>query len=355
MKFRILFLFLFLFAGWQLSAQKNVIPQDLQEAWEKQFSNASEIVETYKKNHCAWNDCFMIWQSGEHVLGNPSKRAEHKQLAQSVPSIDLNAPEIIAFMKQCDAGKFTDHYYMLQALKKGDSFELARDGISMSTQFPMKSLNHNDYEKLKEIFSGGNTLLHKVFLEKMEFLFLNNGCPKEVAALRPIIGEQVADSPLKKRVMQLFKLYASLQEGNMAPAPVLKDVAGNTHTFFAMQGKVIVVDVWATWCCSCIEKMPAFMRLRDEFKDNQEIIFLTVSIDRKKNREKWLNALQKNNMMGMLNLTPDMPDSSLFEIEYRISGIPRYIVIDKRGKIVSAFAPSPGKELKQLIVKTLKQ
>ena len=60
----------------------------------------------------------------------------------------------------------------------------------------------------------------------------------------------------------------------------MKDTNGKNYSFADFRGKVIIVDVWATWCCSCIEKMPKFMQLKDEFKQYKDILFLTISIDR---------------------------------------------------------------------------
>ena len=49
-----------------------------------------------------------------------------------------------------------------------------------------------------------------------------------------------------------------------------------------------------------------------------------------------------------------MDCASPFEDAYYVSGIPRYIIIDKEGKIVSAFAPSPGNGLEEIIEELLK-
>lgn len=97
------------------------------------------------------------------------------------------------------------------------------------------------------------------------------------------------------------------------------------------------------------------MQLKNEFKTYKDILFLTISIDRENNRDKWLKAIKENNMADMLNLILDPTANSHFETEYHITGIPRYFIIDKEGKIVTVFAPGPGKEMKTLIQNTLKR
>lgn len=96
------------------------------------------------------------------------------------------------------------------------------------------------------------------------------------------------------------------------------------------------------------------MELIKEFESNKDVIFFTVSTDSDNLKERWLAAIKKHKMEGMLNLTPDRSATEQFEEKYFVSAVPRYIVIDKQGKIVSAFAPKPGEELKDIINKLIK-
>jgi len=256
-------------------------------------------------------------------------------------------------MEEQGATPFVDYYFMIQELKNGIPFADARDGLSPSTEYPGRPLNIYDYRKLETIFKGSNEHLTSIYLNKFKALFRNNGCTDRMLDLKPVIQKYIPDSPRKEEVMELYRRYEKLRAGQPAPSPVLKDAAGKEYSFKDFSGKVIVVDMWATWCCVCIEKMPAFMQLRDEFRDNDNVVFLTVSIDRKSVRAKWLKAIDDNKMEGMLNLFPDRDEESSFETDYCIPSVPRYLVIDQAGNIVNAYAPSPGKKLKEIIVNTL--
>ena len=99
--------------------------------------------------------------------------------------------------------------------------------------------------------------------------------------------------------------------------------------------------------------MPDFIALSEKYKGNDDIIFMTVSIDRKEVRESWLAAIEKRKMGGLLNLTPECSEQSQFESDYHISGVPRYMVIDKEGKIVTAYAPPAGGGLDEIIRNTI--
>lgn len=344
-----------------LCAQENISLQQLEEVWKKEVQTAKEIRQIYQQHAPAsrkelrtWHNCFMLLKSGEYIIRHKGEVQDTKSLIHRIPSISLEDPAVITFMQKYGTEKFVDSYYMLQALKKGETFDAARDGISMSTRFPARPLNHNDCNKLKDIFSRNNPLLHNAYLGKMKFLFQNNGCPKEIAALRPVIESHVENSPLKQEVLKLYTRYESLGTGQTAPLSLLQDADGKTYTFADFKGKVLVVDVWATWCCSCIEKMPKFLQLAEDFKADNNVLFLTVSIDRKNAHAKWLKAIQENNMTRIVNLISIPSKETRFETDYRVVGVPRYFIIDKKGKIVTVFAPSPGKELKELILNTLK-
>ena len=330
--------------------------------WQKEFSNAQEIAGNYidiKKSIDGNEDldiknlCHMIWHSGEYIIRCKGKNDDINILPQHISTLPLDNDSVKAYIQNIDAEKFADHYFMLSAMKRGDSFDASRDGLTITVFFPGRAINDNDYDKLRQIFSSNNEILHQAYLEKMKFPFLNSGTNEKFNSIRPLIEKNVADSPLKTEILDLYDQYTHIMPGMTAPTPPLKDINGNTHTFAEFKGKVLVIDVWATWCSSCLAKMPHYMQLRDEYKDNPDIEFITVSIDRRKVTDKWKSAIAKRNMGSMLNLIPDTDEASEFECQYYVMGIPRYIVIDKNGKIVTAYAPPPSQELKEIITRTL--
>ena len=141
--------------------------------------------------------------------------------------------------------------------------------------------------------------------------------------------------------------------GSTAPKVTFKDADGNRYAISSFKGKVLVIDVWATWCKSCLMNMAKLMALKEEYRNNPAIEFVTVSTDSDEVRENWLAAIDKFGMGDMLNLTPDYSGDIHFTDAYRISGVPRYIVIDKNGNIVSVFAPKPGGGMEEMIERTL--
>ena len=361
MKVKIIFVFLLLFCMSTLLVQGGTVPDSI---WAGPFSCSNDIVKTYQnskniglKNKVSTlqHDYFMIWTSGEYILKNKGQADDIPTLLNRFPEISLDDKILASFVSQKKYERLVDHYYLLKALKKGDTFEESRDGITVDMRFhSIRSLIKNDYCKLKDVFSSKNEVLHAIYLEKLPFLFQNNGCTEGLYQLKGLIETNVTSSSRKKDVLSLYDTYRPLMKGQTAPISTLKDRNGKEHNFAEFKGKYLVIDVWATWCSSCLKKMPLFLQLYEKYQNNDNIAFITLSIDRKKNRERWIKALDKYEMTRLLNLYPDMDCASPFEDAYYISGIPRYIIIDKEGKIVSAFAPSPDNELEEMIEELLK-
>ena len=68
-----------------------------------------------------------------------------------------------------------------------------------------------------------------------------------------------------------------------------------------------------------------------------------------------MNAIEKFNMGNILNLTPDYSAKNNFIGEYRVSSVPRYMIIDKEGYIISVFAPKPDGGMREIIERVLRK
>lgn len=121
------------------------------------------------------------------------------------------------------------------------------------------------------------------------------------------------------------------------------------HSF---KGKYIYIDIWASWCAPCVAEMPASYRLAKKY--GNDIAFIYLSID--DTYENWLTSRVSKEFLNQHRDSYILSGKSFNYQDYniRIQGVPRYIFIDKNGKILNADAPRPGDpQIEKLFSKTI--
>ncbi len=112
------------------------------------------------------------------------------------------------------------------------------------------------------------------------------------------------------------------------------------------KGKVIVVDVWATWCVPCLKKRPSFEKLAKEMS-GEDVVFIAISIDT--SEIKWKKMAHEGSPIVEL-----LDHKRMFSKAYSISTIPHFLIFDTDGSLLDSPAPSPGTgALKNKIKKAL--
>lgn len=262
--------------------------------------------------------------------------------------VDLSSKE---FVKCSGLEIVVEDYYGLKAVMEGVPIEEAWGSMWFNTLVETIG-NDYDYWRYRQILELNNPELSLAYFACLKSVFRYNGYTKGLDELRSLFEKNMPEGKLKDEINELYVEYEHLKEGNIAPAFTLKDFKGKEHSLSDYKGKVLVIDVWATWCGGCIAKLPVYMAMSQKYKDRDDIEFITISIDEKEAFNSWKYALPRLKLMGVTNLLASK-DKCTFQKDYNITGIPRYFLIDKEGKIVSVYAPTPGKAFEALIDKTL--
>ena len=94
------------------------------------------------------------------------------------------------------------------------------------------------------------------------------------------------------------------------------------------KGKTLVIEVWASWCGDCIKAMP---KLKELQANNPDVAYVFISMD--KTADKWKVGIEKYELKGDNFMANDQM-KGVFAKAIDVDWIPRYIVLDKNGKIV---------------------
>ena len=164
----------------------------------------------------------------------------------------------------------------------------------------------------------------------------------------------VTDSQ-KKRWQRIEDNFAENMEKKKPINFTFPDAEGNDVSLSDFRGKVVYIDIWATWCGPCKKEMPAMKALEAEYKDNKDIVFMGISVDVSKNIQKWKDFVIKEQLPGVQLFGGDMAGPTLSK-PYKITGIPRFMLVGKDGSLIYMDAPRPSSsEIRAVLNDALKK
>ncbi|MCY7349911.1 MAG: TlpA family protein disulfide reductase [Cytophagaceae bacterium] len=166
-----------------------------------------------------------------------------------------------------------------------------------------------------------------------------------------VVKAKCADVMARKDEPVVAKKEAKAKE----PGPnvfFFSDQQGQPVTLDAFRGKVVYLDVWASWCGPCRAEFPFSKQLHERLTDKQkkQVVFLYLSID--DTEAAWKAALEKLQLPGEQGWSKGGWGSKVVQY-FGIQSIPRYVLIDKTGKVadVNAKRPSNAGEVWQDILR----
>lgn len=123
---------------------------------------------------------------------------------------------------------------------------------------------------------------------------------------------------------------APVAAGEMAANFTLKNLEGQEVSLSSFRGKVVLLNVWATWCPPCREEMPTLESLYQDFKGNKKFVMLAVSQD-VKGRSAVAPFIKKHGYKFEVLLDPQNKVGDAYDV----TGVPETFIIDGQGRIVA--------------------
>ena len=127
---------------------------------------------------------------------------------------------------------------------------------------------------------------------------------------------------------------------NYPPAPTglmqadIKDLDGTAYKLEDKKGKVVLVNLWATWCGPCRNEMPELVAMQEEFRDKDfEILGLNVDDESVDEIKSFAEKMKLNYTLGYAE---NHFRSEMLRIT-RMSAIPQTVIINREGRLVGVF------------------
>ncbi|OIV43644.1 TlpA family protein disulfide reductase [Flavobacterium johnsoniae] len=132
-----------------------------------------------------------------------------------------------------------------------------------------------------------------------------------------------------------------------------KDINDKPVSFSDFKGKFVYIDLWATWCGPCKAEIPHMKKIEEDYH-GKNIVFVSLSLDKPKDAQKWKDFVKKEQLKG-IQLMADKDFGSDVAKNYEVNAIPRFLLFDPQGKIINADALRPSNpELRAQLDKLLK-
>lgn len=245
----------------------------------------------------------------------PVEPESFKSQLEAVNYDDNAAAEASGYYRELVVNNFMNELYE----DANEETSIAEKGVAM--------LKKKNSQKVKDVLAKQLAYELRPGNDDAEMLYTN-------------LTEASSDEKFKEDLSEKYNKIKNLVKGKPSPSFAYENYKGGTTKLEDLKGKYVYVDVWATWCGPCKAEIPFLKEVEKKYHD-KNIAFVSISIDQEKDKETWKNMI-KDQELGGIQLFAEADWKSKFATDYAIEGIPRFIIIDPQGNIVSADAPRPS-------------
>ncbi len=162
--------------------------------------------------------------------------------------------------------------------------------------------------------------------------------------------ELLKNATFKTEITEVRNKVKKYAKGAIAPTFSFPDMNGKMVSLSDFKGKIVYLDVWASWCGPCRREIPAAKELEKQMH-GKDVVFLCVSVDG--DEAAWKKIVKEKELTGVHIHSKGDFNSEMTKL-YDIRSIPTYIIIDRNGKIWKMGAERPSGKAKEELEEALK-
>jgi thiol-disulfide isomerase/thioredoxin len=265
------------FATTAVPQEKSDGPAD--EKAKKTYANALEEAKSRGKLLFALDD----FKKADKQDGGHCKACQRQMVKYGIElgewkTAELAAAEMVADAKEPKEIALTHYQYAVVLVNEGK--EKHKDEIFSRA-----------HEEIGKALAAAANFPDAFFLDGVALASTNQDAAAK-ARFEQFIKARPADDPQRQRA-ERFIVRPELVRARMVPNFTVTTVDGRKISMDDLQGKVVLLDFWATWCGPCREALPHIQQVAKKFKD-EPLVVLSVSLDT--NEHDWREFIEKHEM-----------------------------------------------------------
>ncbi len=147
------------------------------------------------------------------------------------------------------------------------------------------------------------------------------------------------DKSIVNQYQYIVDAKKNTASGKQCPDVTFSDINGVSHKLSEFFGKVLFIDLWATWCGPCCMEIPYMEKMVEHYKDDDRIQFISISLDR--DRKAWEKKMEEDKPTWP-QFNASREEDKLISSQWGVASIPRFLIINADSTICNndAFRPS---------------
>ena len=197
-----------------------------------------------------------------------------------------------------------------------------------------ESLKIPDSVKYQNLYNKIKSFIISHPKNENNFLFIYwclNLSYNRLDTLLKLVDTSLYKSPQKSYADVTLKRVSVAETGKLFPLLILTDTSGTELSISFLKGKIILLDVWSSWCAPCREEIPDLIKLYKKYNSKG---FEVISVSMDEYKQKWVNAIEEDKQPWKAYCEFRNWRGNKFASRFSVYAIPANFLIDQNGILV---------------------